>query len=183
AAIDTSLLQDTETGTIWMLFCHTPGGIGLWQSEAGIGFDKMGRKVLYDINDDIYHMDENGYVYNHDETQTAYHIDNHGNVFRDGTAHGNIFFKKGVAKNERFLEARTSFLQIIKSEDDGVTWSNPIDLNVQVKEPWMKFIGTGPGRGLQLKGDTYKGRLVFPIYFSNEHSKMSCAVIYSDDNG
>src|SRR5699024_1381024 len=84
---------------------------------------------------------------------------------------------------ESLLEARTSFLQIIKSEDDGVTWSRPMELNMQIKEPWMKFIGTGPGRGVQLKNETYNGRLVFPIYFSNEFSIMSCAVIYSDNHG
>lgn len=183
AAIDTSLLQDAETGTIWMLFCHTPGGIGLWQSEPGVGFDETGRRLLYDTNDEIYYVDKMGNVYDQSNSKTAYHIDNHGNVFLDGKTHGNIYFKKGVAKNECLVEARTSFLQVIRSDDDGVTWSEPLELNAQVKEPWMKFIGTGPGRGLQLKGEKYEGRLVFPIYFSNEHSKMSCAVIYSDNNG
>ena len=42
AAIDSSLLQDEETGTIFMLYMHTPGGIGLWASETGIGFDSDG---------------------------------------------------------------------------------------------------------------------------------------------
>ena len=31
AAIDTSLLQDEETGTIFMIYCHSPGGIGLME--------------------------------------------------------------------------------------------------------------------------------------------------------
>lgn len=183
AAIDTALLQDGETGTIWMLFCHTPGGIGLRQSEPGVGFDQKGRRLLYDSDGDVYYLNETGHVYDRNNNRTSYHVDSHGNIFKDDETYGNIYFKKGLAKRESLLEARTSFLQVIKSDDDGVTWSNPIELNPQVKEPWMKFIGAGPGRGLQIKSGSYKGRLVFPIYFSNTHSKMSCAVIYSDDHG
>ena len=42
---------------------------------------------------------------------------------------GNIYFKKGIDPNESLLEARTCFLQIIQSEDDGLTWSKPRELN------------------------------------------------------
>jgi sialidase-1 len=52
-----------------------------------------------------------------------------------------------------------------------------------VKEEWMRFIGAGPGRGIQLKHGEKAGRLVFPIYFSNEAGHLSCALIYSDDHG
>lgn len=65
------------------------------------------------------------------------------------------------------------------SDDDGQTWSKPENINHQVKEEWMRFIGTGPGVGIQLKN----GRLVFPIYYTNAHGKQNSAVIYSDDNG
>ena len=183
AAIDTALLQDEETETIWMIFCHTPGGIGLWQSEPGVGFDQQGRKLLYDKAGREYSLDKEGQVIDEAELSSSYTVDEKGFVFHDGKPAGNIYYKKGVDHAESLLEARTSFLQIIKSDDDGKTWSEPIDLNLQVKEPWMKFIGSGPGRGIQTKEGSYKGRLVFPIYFSNEHSKMSCAVIYSDDHG
>lgn len=82
------------------------------------------------------------------------------------------------------MEARTSFLQAIKSDDDGLTWSEPIDLNFQVKEEWMGFIGAGPGIGIQITRGKYAGRLVFPIYYNNrERGRMSCCVIYSDDHG
>lgn len=183
AAIDTSLLQDNTTGTIWMLFSHTPGGIGLRLSEPGTGFDESGRRLLYDSDSLIYYLAADGQVFDQNNMKTSYFVDHHGNVFWEHETYGNIYFKKDIAKRESLLEARTSFLQIIKSDDDGVTWSNPIELNTQVKESWMKFIGTGPGRGLQVKNGAYKGRLIFPIYFSNIHSKMSCAVIYSDDQG
>ena len=183
AAIDTSLLQDEITGTIWMLFSHTPGGIGLWSSEEGTGFDHRGRRFLYDNYDGQFTLQENGEVYDQFENKTLFTVDEEGNVWIGGVPSGNIFKKKGVDSNEKLLEARTSFLQIIKSEDDGLTWSKPIELNHEVKDSWMCFIGTGPGRGLQLKQDENKGRLIFPIYFSNKHGKMSSAVIYSDDQG
>lgn len=183
AAIDTSLLQDEETGTIWMLYSHTPGGIGLWVSEPGIGFDDEGRRLLFDAENNTYALGENGIVYDQANQETAYRVDENGYVTYDGEASGNMYYKKGVDPKESLLEARTTFLQVIKSDDDGLTWSDPIELNSEVKEDWMCFFGTGPGRGLQLKQGDKKGRLVFPVYYSNPHRKMSCALIYSDDHG
>lgn len=183
AAIDTAIIQDEETETIWLLVCHTPGGIGLWNSDIGIGFDQDGNRVLYDKDKNAYTLTTSGEVYNANGEKTAYTVDELGNVFDSGEEKGNIYFKEGVDPNESLLEARTSFLQVIKSNDDGETWSDPIELNTQVKEEWMAFIGAGPGRGIQLKHGEKKGRIAFPIYFSNKHRKMSCAVIYSDDNG
>jgi sialidase-1 len=183
AAIDTALLQDEETGTIWMLFCHTPGGIGLWESEPGTGFDPRGNKLLFDRQGGVYSLLQNGRVVDSGGRFTGYTVDEAGNVGYCGVSAGNIYLKKGANPAETLLEARTSFLQIIRSDDDGLTWSGPLDLNPQVKEPWMKFIGAGPGRGIQLRYGARRGRLAFPIYFSNSSGKMSCAVIYSDDHG
>lgn len=183
AAIDTALLQDEVTGTIWMLFSHTPGGIGLWSCDAGTGLDEHGNRLLYDGAGREYCLLPDGRVTENDGHATPYTIDEEGNVRLDGISCGNIYLKKGVHPEESLLEARTSFLQIIKSDDDGMTWSKPIELNASVKESWMKFIGSGPGRGVQLKNGAYRGRLVFPIYFSNLGGKMSCAVIYSDNHG
>lgn len=47
----------------------------------------------------------------------------------------------------------------------------------------MKFIGTGPGVGIELKHGAYAGRLIFPIYYTNGDNKQSSANIYSDDGG
>jgi sialidase-1 len=180
AAIDPAMLEDRETNTIWMIFCHTPGGIGLWNSEPGVGFTPDGYKKLYDKDSKKYILGEEGRVYDSNGQKTDMIVDNHGYVYRENKKLCNIYLNEG-----ELLEERTSFLQIIHSNDDGKTWSEPVDLNLQVKESWMKFIGSGPGIGIQMtKSEKYKGRLVFPIYFSNSsHSKMSCAVIYSDDHG
>ncbi|RAV13309.1 sialidase family protein [Paenibacillus contaminans] len=182
AAIDSALLEDAETGTIWMLFSHTPGGIGLWQSQQSIGFDDQGRRLLYDEAGDEYICDSLGAVYDKAGARTVYTVEENGDVIRDGAYTGNIYLAETVSPRS-LLEARTSFLQMIRSDDDGLTWSAPIELNPQVKTPWMKFIGAGPGRGLQLRRGPQAGRLVFPVYFNNTNERMSNALIYSDDHG
>ncbi len=58
---------------------------------------------------------------------------------------------------------------ILKSADDGLTWSRPMDITERVGH-----FAAGPGMGIQLR----KGRLVIPGY-----SKDGSRVIYSDDHG
>lgn len=183
AVIDTALLQNKDTHTIWMVFSHTPGGIGLWNSGHGIGFDSEGRKILIDNSHNRYVIEKNGLVVTENNEETDYKVDNSGYLFKNGSALGHIFEKIDAEKSDMLYEIPTSYLQAIKSTDDGKTWTNPIDLNSQVKEEWMQFIGTGPGRGIQLENGKYKGRIIVPIYFSNMVRVMSCAVIYSDDDG
>lgn len=182
AATDPAMLEDLETNTIWMIFNHTPAGIGLWQSQRGAGFDHAGRKVLLDELKKEYLLLEDGSVIDIDGKLSKYTVANNGDVIAENEVVGNIYFHTGP-----LLEERTSFLQAIYSTDDGLTWSKPIDLNLQVKSPWMRFIGAGPGIGIQLKSEKYKGRLIFPIYYSNDPngstSRMSCCLIYSDDHG
>lgn len=183
SAIDTALLEDEQTGSIVMLFGHTPGGIGLHSCEPGIGFDSAGRRQLYDPEGNSFSLDENGLVTDSAGQLAPYQVDGQGYVFQDGEAKGNIYYKSGVDPHQSLLEARTSFLQMIRSEDDGLTWSKPVELNPMVKEEWMRFIGPGPGRGIQLKVGEKAGRLLFPVYFSNEDKHLSCSCIYSDDHG
>lgn len=183
AAIDTSLLQDQQTGTVFMLYCHTPGGIGLWSSDPGTGFDSEYRRKLFDRDGNGFALASDGKVFDAKGNETDYNVDGQGYVFKGGQPQGNIYFKKGLDPDESLLEARTSFLQIIQSQDDGLTWSAPRDLNPMVKEEWMRFIGSGPGCGIQLAHGEHAGRLVFPVYFGNEDWQMSCACIYSDDHG
>lgn len=183
AVIDSSLLQDEETGTIWMLFSHTPGGIGLWNSGPGIGFDEKGRRLLHDNEWNRYTLEEDGSVLTLAGEATDYRVDERGYSSKNGSESGHIYEIFDETKADHLFEQHTCYLQIIKSDDDGETWSKPIELNPQVKAEWMQFLGTGPGVGIQLKQGEHAGRLVFPIYYSNLARMMSCAVIYSDDNG
>ena len=75
----------------------------------------------------------------------------------------------------------------MRSTDDGVTWTTPVDITAtfepfRAKYDW-KVIATGPGHGLQLKS----GRLVVPIWLAygkiGDHKPSAAATIYSDDHG
>jgi sialidase-1 len=70
------------------------------------------------------------------------------------------------------------------SRDHGKSWSEPRDLNPEVKAEWMRFIGAGPGTGICLREPPHKGRLIYPIYYSTANGRAhSCGAIYSDDHG
>jgi sialidase-1 len=50
------------------------------------------------------------------------------------------------------------------SDDDGVTWSTPLDITATTKRPdRATTICSGPGVGIQLTRGPYKGRLVIPF--------------------
>ncbi len=49
---------------------------------------------------------------------------------------------------------------VTKSTDDGVSWSEPVDITESVKDPTWKYLGTGPGHGVQLTS----GRLLIPSW-------------------
>lgn len=72
------------------------------------------------------------------------------------------------------------------SDDDGETWTEPVDITSQVTKPEWKFYGVGPGIGIQLGHGKYKGRLVIPAYHRlTEHKGSSpyAHVFFSDDHG
>ena len=75
---------------------------------------------------------------------------------------------------------------ITKSVDDGVTWSEPVDITHDVKLPDWGWYATGPGVGIQLRHGQYKGRLVIPCDhrgdFEGEPTSYS-HIFYSDDHG
>jgi len=72
---------------------------------------------------------------------------------------------------------------MMKSTDDGQTWSKAIDISAMAdKKEWMWY-ATGPGNGIQLKHGKYKGRIVVPCANSTVKGGYDSHVIYSDDYG
>ncbi|MEO1995219.1 MAG: sialidase family protein, partial [Planctomycetaceae bacterium] len=66
---------------------------------------------------------------------------------------------------------------VIKSTDDGLTWSKPADITSAAKGDQWKYVFTGPGSGIQLK----TGRLLIPC--SAEWGPQFSYMVYSDDHG
>ena len=78
----------------------------------------------------------------------------------------------------------TGQFMLVKSEDDGATWSKPINITTQIKDPNWRFVLQGPGKGITLKD----GTLVFPAQFRGENEapvngKPFATLIYSKDRG
>ncbi len=60
----------------------------------------------------------------------------------------------------------TGQLVIVKSTDDGLTWSQPLSITPQVKDPKWRLCFNGPGSGIQLRD----GTLVFPAQFKESRA-------------
>ena len=78
---------------------------------------------------------------------------------------------------------------ICHSDDDGQTWSKPVDISRQVKHPKLLNANT-PGAMIQLTKGPHKGRVVtglwgtLPIMKDGKRSReWQIVVAYSDDNG
>lgn len=178
AAIDPCLVYDEEQDKIFMLYSHTPAGVGILNSKRGTGFDENGRQIV--VKDKKkYSLGKDSRLYIKD-VATPYSVDKNFNVIEDGKKVGNIKTLEGG-----FTEYRTSYMYVCESADDGITWSEPVCISTQIKEDYMCFIGCGPGIGIQIKNGAHKGRLVAPIYFTPRFwPLMECtACIYSDDGG
>jgi len=73
----------------------------------------------------------------------------------------------------------TGQLLLVKSEDDGRTWSEPINITGQVKKPEWQLLLQGPGKGIT----TSDGTLVFPAQFKGENEMPHATILYSRDHG
>lgn len=73
----------------------------------------------------------------------------------------------------------TAQLVLVKSTDDGKTWSEPINITEQVKHPEWYFLLQGPGRGITMED----GTLVFPIQYIGKDRIPNAGIMYSKDRG
>lgn len=77
---------------------------------------------------------------------------------------------------------------LVRSTDDGLTWSEPINITQQIKDPAWQLLLQGPGRGITLDD----GTLVFPAQFkadigvkSLDGGQYTChsTIVFSRDGG
>lgn len=79
---------------------------------------------------------------------------------------------------------------VCKSDDDGATWSKPMDITKTAKKPEWSWYATGPGVGIQLQHGQHAGRMLIPcnhnvqpVAGQPDPSDEGDHVIYSDDHG
>lgn len=68
---------------------------------------------------------------------------------------------------------------LVKSVDDGLTWSEPINITEQIKRPEWQLFFNGPGKGITLKD----GTLVFPAQFKDKEKIPYSTIVYSKNGG
>lgn len=90
--------------------------------------------------------------------------------------------KPGITPEE------TGQFMLVKSTDDGLTWSEPINITEQIKDPTWQYLLQGPGKGIALAD----GTLVFPAQFKADLGEKAIdggpytphsTLIYSKDGG
>ncbi len=73
----------------------------------------------------------------------------------------------------------TGQLVIARSRDDGLTWSEPVSITPQIKDPAWRLCFQGPGTGISLRD----GTLVFPAQFKDATNVPHACFIMSADHG
>ena len=68
---------------------------------------------------------------------------------------------------------------LVKSEDDGRTWSEPINITKQIKNPEWRLFFNGPGNGIT----TQDGTLVFAAQYRDADGMPYSTIVYSKDQG
>ena len=198
--IDMVLVQDPETKRIFSIYDMFPEGKGIFgmSSQKRRSLQKNRWKtyqILYREGEKgAYTIRENGTVYTPDGKATDYRVvvdpvkpaySDKGDLYKGNQLLGNIYFTTN--KTSPFRIAKDSYLWMSYSDDDGKTWSAPQDITPMVKADWMKFLGVGPGTGIVLRNGPHKGRILIPVYTTNNVSHLngsqSSRVIYSDDHG
>ncbi len=73
----------------------------------------------------------------------------------------------------------TGQFMLAYSDDDGATWSAPINITPQIKKPEWHLFFQGPGMGITMKD----GTSIFPAQFKDKDKMPHSTVIFSKDHG
>lgn len=201
--MDMALVQDTSSKTkrifsIYDMFPEGRGVISIANTPEKEYTQIGGQSYLNLYNNEkkskVFTIRDKGIVYNFKGKKTDYHVitettksdhSNLGDIYKGKQLLGNIYFTKH--KTSPFRLAKSSYVWMSYSDDDGRTWSSPRDITASLRRRGMKFLGIGPGKGIVLKWRPHAGRIIIPAYSTNWKSHLrgsqSSRLIYSDDHG
>lgn len=86
---------------------------------------------------------------------------------------------RGKGSQPGFDVKKTSQFLISKSTDDGLTWSEPINITAQTKQKEWWLFAPAPGHGITLKD----GTLVFPTQGRDKEGLSFSNITWSKDKG
>lgn len=96
-------------------------------------------------------------------------------LWTHGMGHG-----RGWVNSKQGLEVvETGQMVLSKSEDHGKTWSAPINITKQIKNPEWHLMLQGPGKGITMQD----GTLVFAAQYIAKNRIPNSGIIYSKDHG
>ncbi|HGD3388042.1 TPA: exo-alpha-sialidase [Streptococcus agalactiae] len=201
--MDMALVQDTSSKTkrifsIYDMFPEGRGVISIANTPEKEYTQIGGQSYLNLYNNEkkskVFTIRDKGIVYNFKGKKTDYHVitettksdhSNLGDIYKGKQLLGNIYFTKH--KTSPFRLAKSSYVWMSYSDDDGRIWSSPRDITASLRRRGMKFLGIGPGKGIVLKWGPHAGRIIIPAYSTNWKSHLrgsqSSRLIYSDDHG
>ena len=101
--------------------------------------------------------------------------------------HGSDYDRRSLAwAGTGFEIIDTPQLMMVRSTDDGLTWSEPVNLTRQIKQEGWRMTFQGPGRGITMAD----GTLVIPIQHQEGESRsmhglypLNSGIAYSKDHG
>ena len=93
--------------------------------------------------------------------------------------HGMPGKRAWTASGQGMSVEETGQLVLVSSDDDGLTWSEPVNITPMVKDESWYLLLQGPGRGMVMED----GTLVFPAQYIDSSRTPNATVIYSMDAG
>lgn len=157
-----------------------PGDIDVGMSrsaDGGQSWEKM--KVIMDMGDDPkWRYDGVG-----DPSVLVDSVT--GRIWVGATwSHGN---RSWHGSGQGMKPEETGQVMMVYSDDDGLTWSKPMNFTGQVKKPEWHFLLHGPGAGITMKD----GTLVFPMQYQDSDKRADgrkkgtpySTIMYSKDRG
>ena len=162
--IDVGFKRSTDGGKTWSDL-GLAMDLGIWGYETEVAAGTMTAKdaeKLNGIGDPCLLVDENT-----------------GDIFCFAVwAHGHGGTRTLSYASTGFEIDDTPQLLMVRSTDDGQTWSEPVNLTRQVKRYEWRMSFQGPGRGITMKD----GTLVVPFQHQ-EGSVLNSGIMYSTDHG